>query len=123
MKMKKKKDEINLFECTPKQLFSWEENEEELVVVNMPRFHVAWMQRYLVPSKKSPYIKITLDEFGTLAWKRIDGSTSLMTIADALVEEFGESVQPIEERLATFIRLLKERGFLSLTLPDGTLLK
>ncbi len=120
---KKTSPDINLFDCIPETLFTWQENDEHQVVVNMPRFHVAWMQKYLIPSSKSPYIKITLDEFGSHAWKRIDGIITVAGIADAMVEEFGEQVQPIEERLPNFLRLLKQRGFLRFKLQDGTILK
>ena len=115
--------EINLFDCVPDTCFTWTENDKQLVVINMPRFHVPWMQKYLVPKSKSPHIKITLDEFGSLAWKKIDGETTIRRIAEVLVEEFGETVQPIEDRIAKFFQLLKNRGFLRLIGPDGEPLK
>mgnify|MGYP001601999325 CR=1 FL=1 len=120
---KEKAPEINLLETIPEKLFTSITKDDGLVVVNMPRFHVEWMQKYLVPKWKDPFIKIKLDEFGSHTWEKIDGKASILAIVDSLVEEYGEAVQPVEERLAQFFTLLKQRGFVSLKTPDGTVLK
>jgi hypothetical protein len=118
---RKKAEEINLLHLTPERLFGYSENDKGFVVVDMPRFHIPWMQKYLVPRWKNPFIRITFDEFGSYTWNLCDGSRDVHAIADALTEHFGDTIQPIYDRLGVFFRQLKSRGFVSLRKPDGTL--
>jgi hypothetical protein len=112
--------EVNLLDLTPDRLFGDSVNDDGLVVVDMPRFHIPWMQKYLVPKSKYPYIKIKLDLFGSRAWQLTDGTRTVNDIADAMVEEFGDEVQPVYERLGIFYRTLRQRGFVRLRSADGT---
>ena len=120
MFQRKPKEELNLLELVPSRCWGHSVDEAGRVTVDMPRFHVAWMQRLLVPRGKSPFIKINLDEFGSHVWLRCDGATPIGTIARSLEVEFGESVHPVYERLAVFFRQLRERGFITLRKSDGT---
>jgi hypothetical protein len=57
--------------------------------------------------------RIRLDDIGSCSWQCFDGRT---TVSDACVElrdRFGESIEPAEERLASFVRNLHRDGFLS----------
>jgi hypothetical protein len=114
------KPDINLLDLIPERMFGDSTNEEGNIVVDMPRFHIPWMQRYLVPKRKDPFIKIKLDRFGSRVWLRCDGAANVNEIADALVAEFGDEVQPVHERLGVFFRLLKQRGFVRLRKADGS---
>ena len=118
--MSRKKDELNLLELVPSRNWGHSVDEAGRVVVDMPRFHIAWMQRLLVPRSKSPFIRVNLDDFGSHVWLRCDGATSIGAIAESLIAEFGEKVQPVHERLAVFIRQLRQRGFITLRKADGT---
>jgi hypothetical protein len=89
----------------------------------MPRFHVPWMQKYLVPKRKDPYIRITLDEFGSFAWNLCDGKMTVLQIADQLENHFGEAIAPVYERVGSFFRQLRPRGFVHLRKADGTIVK
>jgi hypothetical protein len=122
MRKKEPKENINLLDLTPERIFDFTINDANHVVVAMPRFHVAWMQKYLVPKRRDPFIKITLDEFGSLAWNLCDGTRNVHAISEALVEHFGESVQPVYERIGVFMRQLKDRGFIRLRKMDGSIL-
>jgi hypothetical protein len=55
-------------------------------------------------------LKLRLDVVGAFAWRLCDGSTSVAEIAAAMQEEFGDAVEPVEERLVTFLTgLLREK--------------
>ena len=112
--------DINLLELIPERMFGETTHEDGTIVVDMPRFHVAWMQKYLVPKRKDPFIKVKLDRFGSRVWLRCDGTANVNEIADALVAEFGEEVEPVHDRLSVFFRLLRQRGFVRLRNADGS---
>ena len=117
---KKNSEQINLLELIPERLFSHSVSDEEGVIVDMPRFHVPWMQKYLVPATKNPFIKIKLDAFGSHVWNLCDGNKNIGEISESLTGQFGDEVQPVHERLATFFRQLKDRGFVRLRKADGS---
>jgi hypothetical protein len=60
----------------------------------------------------TPY-KARLDDLGTFVWRRCDGATTVEQIADALRQEFGEKVEPVEDRLVGFITKLSKGRFVS----------
>ncbi len=116
---RRSKAEINLLELIPERLFAHSVKDDGLVVVDMPRFHVAWMQKYLVPRAKYPFIKISLDRFGSDVWLRIDGHSDVSGIAAGLKESFGQEVEPVLERIAVFMRQLERRGFIRFRTREG----
>jgi hypothetical protein len=117
---RKQKEELNLLDLIPSRCWGHSVDEAGRVTVDMPRFHVAWMQRLLVPRGKCPFIKINLDEFGSHVWLRCDGASTIGAIAESLAAEFGDQVQPVHDRLAVFFRQLRQRGFITLHQADGT---
>ena len=120
MARKLSRKNLNLLDLIPERAFGHAVGEDGLVTVDMPRFHIAWMQRYLVPASKSPFIKVKLDRFGSRAWLCCDGARTVGSIAEILENEFGEEVRPVHERIGKFIHLLKNRGFIRLRTADGT---
>ncbi|MDH7514418.1 MAG: PqqD family protein [Bacteroidota bacterium] len=116
---RKRRAGVNLLSLVPERLFAHTVNADGRVVVDMPRFHVAWMQKYLVPRSRSPYIKITLDRFGSHVWTRIDGRADVRDIAESLRGTFGEEAEPVEERLAVFMHQLERRGFIRFRTKDS----
>jgi hypothetical protein len=110
----KKKSSVNLLNLIPERVFGHTVNDKGLVVVDMPRFHISWMQKYLVPQWKKPFILIALDRFGSSAWELIDGIRTVGAIAEELTARHGDEVQPVYERLGVFIHQLERRGFIRL---------
>ena len=119
MAKKKSKHDINLLDLIPTQCFGWSEDAEGIVTVDMPRFHVAWMQRLLVPRAKYPYIRVKLDRFGSHVWKQVDGKRNVSAIAERLRAEFGDAVEEHEDRVAAFMRMLQRRAFITLKTAAG----
>jgi hypothetical protein len=106
---------VNLLELRPVRLATWEESADERVVLVRPR-----------PAARGPYglfLRITswlapprlrLDPIGSLAWRQLDGDRSVAGVAAGLRERFGETAEPVEERLGKLLRLLRRDGFLAL---------
>ena len=110
--MNKKSD--NLLDYYPGRLLEWELDADERVVLLKPRFKNRWAEKVFVPKLTSRYIKITLDQYGSWVWQRIDGKTTVHQLGDKLVQEFGEKIQPVYERLGLFIKLLARNRFINL---------
>jgi hypothetical protein len=113
------KTEYNLLELVPKRLFECARTEEGLAQVLVPRFKSEFFRRFLVPRSRDPFVRVKLDKFGTLIWDMCDGSKSIAEIAGALTEKFGDEVQPVEDRLALFIRQMRQYQYISLCTKDG----
>ena len=52
--------------------------------------------------------RIKLDEVGSYVWLRLDGERTVGDIAGSLKAEFGDRVEPAEERLGHLVRLLRQ---------------
>jgi hypothetical protein len=50
---------------------------------------------------------VELDEFGSFVWEAADGEKTVFEIGVLLKERFGADIEPIYERLAVFLRILK----------------
>lgn len=102
---------VNLLELTPQRVASWKEVEGR-VVLERPRpprrlaALGAWISYWLSARQ------IRLDELGSRAWRSLDGSRSVRQVAQELRREFGEAAEPAEERLGSFVRMLRREGML-----------
>ena len=118
--MKKK---TNLFDLIPviNELVTTEK-EGELSVIAFPRFRSKFMQKYLVPKKKSTHVRIRLEEHGTAVWDLIDGKRTVQAIADALAEHFHQEAN-YEYRITAYLQQLERQVFIKFTLPSRNKLK
>ncbi len=98
---------MNLLDLTPVAAAEAEEKDGRVVVIR-PRPHTRGLRKpldwliYLLAVRR-----LQLDEVGSFCWRQMDGRRTAGGIAEALRTEFGDSVEPAEERLGTFIRLLQ----------------
>ena len=96
-------------ELRPSRVCAWEQDDRGVTLLP-PRFGRGpvgrALERWLRPR---PY-RIRLDAVGTFVWNRCDGSRTVAEIAGQLRDEFGEKVEPAEDRLVSFLStLLRER--------------
>ena len=112
---KRTRADVNLLDLVPRRTVEHEIDEAHLVTVLMPRFRNRFMQRWLVPRYRSPYIKITLDDIGSEAWLLCDGTRNIGKIAVSMREKFNERIEPCNDRLAAFFRQLEQAHFISYT--------
>lgn len=94
------------------RMFDWREAEDGRCIVLRPKFGNSPFSRWLASRVNDPHYRIRLDKFGTFVWKACDGQTSLSSIADRMREEFGPRVEPVEHRLATFVRQMVQSRLL-----------
>ena len=103
-------ERVNLLDLAPIRLAEWEEKEGR-VVVRRPSPRSRGFRGALdrVLHGLSPR-KLRLDELGAFAWLHLDGRRTVQEVADLMTEEFGDEVQPVEERLGHLIWLFRREG-------------
>ena len=104
---------MNLLELTPTTAAEIEEKDGRVIVIRprpSPRGLLTpfdWLVYLMAPRR------LRLDEVGSFCWRHMDGRRTAGEIADALRAEFGTTVEPAEERLGKFIRLLQREELVS----------
>ena len=117
---KKKPEPVNLLTLIPKHRRDFEVDEQGIVTVMMPRFESAWALKYLVPKRRSPYVRTRLDESGSFVWKQIDGIVNVAEIAERMKTDIDEQMDAVHARLGLFIKILFRRTWITLHHADGT---
>ncbi len=87
--------------------------EGEYVVLILPRFRKAWMQRWLLPKSLSSHVRIQLEEHGTAVWRLIDGQRTVQEIIELLASHFGGD-ESYPSRVAAYFMQLQKDGFIHL---------
>ena len=70
------------------------------------------LAQLIIRKPKVSYIH--LDEYGSFVWQQIDGVRNITDIGVAVKEHFGEKVEPLYERLATYFKTLESYNFIVL---------
>lgn len=99
------------------RMIEWEDGPEDGAVLLVPRFRKGPLAKWLQPKLKRPYIRVKLDEIGTFAWRRMDGSMRFHKIVEEMKKEFGDKVEPADERLKKFMTILYKDKFIKLEAP------
>ena len=64
---------------------------------------------------KKPKISfIHLDDMGSFIWPLMDGQRDILKIGELVKEHFGESAEPLYERLCKYVKILESYGFICL---------
>jgi len=114
-KKKKEQPAVNLLDLTPVRQLECNTGADGRVTLFKPRFTNRLLVKYLVPRISRPNFRVTLDEFGSHVWNRIDGSATVRDIGASLREAYGEEVEPVYERLGLFCRQLAANKFIRFT--------
>jgi len=64
---------------------------------------------FLAKRLHGDYRRIELDEMGAYVWELCDGKRTVREIGEALKARFGKEVEPLYERLVTFLFELAKR--------------
>lgn len=91
----------------PKRNREWERSEKKLAVVLIPKFGQHLFGRWMLTRMQRPNYRLSLDEVGSFVWERCDGAHSVEDIGRDLAEQFGQSVEPVFERLGLFFQQLE----------------
>ncbi|MCI5587086.1 MAG: PqqD family protein [Lachnospiraceae bacterium] len=62
--------------------------------------------------KRPKITHIHLDDMGSFIWSYIDGKNTVYDIGKKVGEHFGESAEPLYERLVVYVRMLESYGFI-----------
>ena len=109
---------LNLLDLKPTRIASWQEREGRIVVDRPPpprpwKAPLEWLA--VLMSVK----RIRLDEIGSELWRRMDGGTTVKRLCADLEKEFGERVEPVEERVGKMVHVLHREHLISLPGVDG----
>jgi hypothetical protein len=110
---KKKIDKnINFLNLTPYRKVEYEVMENSLIRLLIPRFKSKFAQKYLIPKFQSKFIYANLDEIGSACFQLIDGFKNVYEISNKMRENFGESIEPVYDRVAKYMGNMHRTGFL-----------
>ncbi len=109
----KKQNSENFLERKPIRASNIGWNEENGIVtleIENKGFFNKIAQRFF---KKPKVSYVHLDEMGSFVWPFLDGNKNLIEIGKLVEEKFGEKANPLYERLAKYMDILKSYGFIS----------
>jgi len=101
------------------ELLEFEEDEEGIVSVKIPRKDTWWvkvMSKIMyVPSSKV----VSLDEVGSYVWRMCDGQTTVKELIEDFREKFKLSRKEAEISVVAFLRMLAQKGMIGLAVPSA----
>jgi hypothetical protein len=106
--------DTNLFDLFPRQNVEWEQDAEEKVDLLLPKFKNKAIQKWFIKTGKTQFCRIHLDLFGSDVWRFCDGSRSVYEIGQLLQMKHGIQIEPVYERLASFIHILRHYRYIRL---------
>lgn len=104
---------VNLLGLAPQRIADWEEVDGRVVMLRPDPVGVGprgWMDRFF--HKMSAH-RIRLDDMGSFAWKQLDGERTVAEVGELMRGEFGDRVDPVEERLGHMVWTMRKEGFLA----------
>lgn len=109
---RKKLKQANFLDLHPIAQQGHELEEEGTVRVLIPRFKGKFLHKLMQSSKRSPFIKLSLDELGSATWLLMDGNNDVRTICRILREQKGEKIEPAQERVTRFLSQLYQQDLI-----------
>ncbi|MDD4603793.1 MAG: PqqD family peptide modification chaperone [Bacteroidales bacterium] len=106
----------NFLDLHPVRVLQHEVRDDGEINLLMPRFKNRLSASLFQPPKKSHFIQIKLDHFGSQTWILIDGVSSVTDICNALRQQFPDEMKPLEEteeRVTKFLSLLYQERYIS----------
>lgn len=103
----------NSLDLTPVKLHPHETDSENIVTVMTPKFKNRLAEKYIMTRMKNKYFRIKLDKFGSFIWLHLDGKNRIQDIISKSVNEFGDEIQPADERINKFLLQLFENKLIS----------
>lgn len=98
---------MNVLDIAPVRIAGWKEADDRVTVVRPPpgrrglRRIVDQLLHLMSASR------IRLDPVGSAVWRAMDGERTVTELASALREQFGDQVEPAEERVGHLVRVLR----------------
>lgn len=73
--------------------------------------------------KKSSTTDMKFDDLSSTVWKAIDGNRNITQIGELIKSKYGESCEPVYDRLVMFLRYLNRRGWIYFENPSAKIAK
>lgn len=91
----------------------WHEKEDGMVEIDMENkgFYHSIAQKFF---KKPRFSHISLDEYGSVIWKNIDGSETVYDLVCIMEREFPKEKKRMLDRVVTYMATLERNGFISM---------
>jgi hypothetical protein len=105
----------NLLDLTPVHLHDHEEDETGKVIILVKKFKNARFSHFAL-GRRSPVIRIRLDEMGSEVWKAINGMSNVAVLMDHLNmrwKDTPEKLNELEKRLAGFLSIMYDNRYIS----------
>lgn len=123
MARKLRKDE-NFLELIPVRNpdLAYTKKKNGLVIIEVPNiglFNKIAQKLFYKPEVS----KIHLDSYSSYVWLGINGKRDIIELGKYLKRKYGEEAEPLYERLAKFITILKENRYIGLIDSDGNHIK
>lgn len=90
---------------------TWSQNDGIVIVDMYHKGFFHWLAHRFFKRPKVSHI--ALEKFGSFIWLNIDGKNTVGDIADLVKNKFGEEAEPLYGRLVSYIRILKNNGFIT----------
>jgi hypothetical protein len=96
----------NFLDLIPMRIQGHRMGDDGLVNIIIPKFGNQRFARWFIPLRKPTQITIKLEKFGSSSWLLMDGKRSMQEICDILLQEYGDEIQPVTERMSKYVSLL-----------------
>lgn len=108
-----KKNKENFLDKIPvkSEGLNWSIDEKEIVTLEQENKGIT-NRIFQILFKKPKISYIHLDELGSFVWSLIDGVKTISEYGEPVKEKFGESAEPLYERLARYFQILETYGFI-----------
>ena len=100
----------------PSRNCNWEDGDDYVTIL-VPRLGRGPIAKRFERLFRTRPFQVHLDPVGSFVWKRLDGTATVAEIAEAMHAEFGEKIEPVEDRLVQFLRTLMRGRFVSMVTP------
>lgn len=112
MKNKKNISENYLEKIPVRCDIHWTTDDKEIVTLEIENTGVFnLIAQKLFKKPKISYIH--LDEMGSFVWPLIDGNKTILDLGKDVEKKFGDSANPLYERLAKFFQILDSYNFIT----------
>lgn len=108
---------FNIFDLTPKQLYSSELVEKGKFVVLVPEPQRK-LSEWFKPKKIKTNVRVKLDILGSFVWDSCDGIMTVQDIANKMKQEYGALAEPVDVRVSSYIQRLHSHRFIDVSLKN-----
>jgi hypothetical protein len=106
-------EDVNLLEIKPVRVAEWEEVGDRVVVIRPAPGGRGFKRLVNLLFFALAARRIRLDDVGSAAWRQLDGENTVAQVALKLREEFGERIEPAEERFGHQVRVFRREGLVA----------